>query len=286
MVEFETQAQQYAEAIEQELKSGRLNFPTVFDLSLRIKRLADDPNATLDQIARVVQTEPLLSAKLVRLANSAALNPAGKAISNVVDAVRRIGLATLRCMAFAISAEQLAHDLRSKTMRLTVAGLWMNSVDVACWSYALAKKLRVVPPDTALFSGMMVNIGQFFLLARAAEYPELEADAERFAEFVALWNEPVSRALLEAMEMPPAILDALDYDDPYGGSWPPKQLADVLFVAGLAAEAPNPFSALRRQDRANLLACATLGIEPDALKELLESAADERKAMLSALYGP
>lgn len=285
MVEFETQAQRFAEAIEQELETGRLNFPTALDVSLRIKRLADDPNATLEQIAKVVQAEPVLSAKVVRMANSVALNPYGTPITSVTDAVRRIGLATLRCLAFAVSAEQLAQDHRSKAMRLVASGLWIHSVEVACWAYGLAKKLRVVAPDTALFAGMMVNLGEFFLLARAADFPEMESNMVQFAEFVSTWNEPVSRALLEALDMPDDILDAFDYEDPYGGSWPPKTLSDILFVAGLATEAPNPFATIRNESRRNLLDCATLGIEPEALTSLIESVAEERKKMLAAVCG-
>lgn len=285
MVEFETQVQRFAEAIEQELATGRLNFPTALDVSLRIKRLADDPNATLEQIAKVVQAEPVLSAKVVRMANSVALNPYGTPITGVADAVRRIGLATLRCLAFAVSAEQLAQDHRSKAMRLVASGLWVHSVEVACWAYGLARKLRVVAPDTALFAGMMVNLGEFFLLARAADFPEMESNMVRFAEFVSTWNEPVSRALLEALDMPEDILDAFDYEDPYGGSWPPKTLSHILFVAGLATEAPNPFATMRNESRQGLLNCATLGIEPEALTSLIESVAEERRKMLAAVCG-
>lgn len=285
MVEFESQTQRYAEAIEKELAQGRLNFPTALDVSLRIKQLADDPNATLAQIARVVQTEPVLSAKVVRMANSVALNPYGTAITSVADAVRRIGLATLRCLAFAVSAEQVAQDQRSRGMRILASGLWMHSLEVACWAYGLAKKLRVVPPDTALFAGMMVDIGEFFLLARAAEFPELEADMPRLSEFVSTWNKPVSRALLEALEVPQDILEAFNYDDPYGGSWPPKRLSDILFVAGLACETPNPFARLREEQRENLLSSATLGIEPDDFNALIESVKEERLKMLTAVCG-
>lgn len=285
MVELESQTQRYAEAIEKELAQGRLNFPTALDVSLRIKRLADDPDATLAQIARVVQAEPLLSAKVVRMANSVALNPYGTAITSVSDAVRRIGLATLRCLAFAVSAEQVAQDQRSRGMRLLASGLWMHSLEVACWAYALARKLRVVPPDTALFAGMMVNIGQFFLLARAADFPELEADMPILAEFVETWNEPVTRALLEALDMPEDILEAFNYDDPYGGSWPPKRLSDILFVAGLACETPSPFARLREENRESLLSNATFGIAPDAFHALIESVQEERQKILSAVCG-
>src|SRR5690606_24603694 len=159
MQEFEQQALAFAAQIEEELQEGRVNFPTALDVSLRIKRLADNPESTLDEIAAVVKAEPVLSAKAVRMANAVLLNPYGTPVTAVNDAVKRIGLSALRCLAFAVAAEQLAQDHRSRQMRLVASGLWMHSVDVAAWSYAFARHLRTVSPDTAMLAGMMVDIG-------------------------------------------------------------------------------------------------------------------------------
>jgi len=286
MHDFDAQAQAFRERIERELEEGSISFPTSLDVSLRIKRLADDPGATLDEIAAVVKAEPVLSAKAVRMANAVALNPYGKPTTNVHDAVGRIGLSALRCLAFAVAAEQLVQDHRSRNLRLIASGLWMHSLDVAAWAYALARHLKVVNPDTALFSGMMIDIGQFFLVARAADYPALEGNIDRFAEFVETWSEPVGRAVMEVFELPDTILDAFPYEDPYGGSWPPGDLADVLFIASLAAETPNPFETLlgiRR--RPALLDTSTNGIDRDKLTKLLEAAGTERQQVLNAVCG-
>lgn len=286
MHDFDAQARAFGEQIEAELAEGHLSFPTSLDVSLRIKRLADSPATSLDEIAAVVKTEPVLSAKTVRMANAVALNPYGNQITNVNDAVRRIGLASLRCLAFAVAAEQLAQDHRSPRMRAIASGLWMHSVDVAAWSHAIASQLRIVNPDTAMFGGMMIDIGQFMLLARAADYPALEENLERFAEFVATWDEPVARAILEVFELPESILDAFECGDPYGGAWPPANLADLIFVASLAAETPNPFDKLLGiEHRPTLLDTAAHGIERTKLDELLESASAAREQILTALCG-
>lgn len=284
MQEFEAQTQAFSEQIEAELEDGRLNFPTSLDVSLRIKRLADDPDSSLDSIAAVVKAEPVLSAKVVRMANAVLLNPYGAQISDVNTAVKRIGLAALRCLAFAVAAEQLAQDHRSKHMRLIASGLWMHSVDVASWSYALARKLRTVNPDTAMLAGMMVDIGQFFLLARSSAYPALEENLEQFSEFVAVWNEPVGRAILEIFELPEDILDAFEYENPYGGSWPPASLGDLVFIATLAAETPNPFeSVLGIRNRPELFESCIASIGKERLEALLEDARAGKHEMLAAV---
>lgn len=284
MYDFDAQAQAFSEQIEAELDDGRLNFPTSLDVSLRVKQLADDPDSSLDEIATVVKAEPVLSAKVIRMANAVLLNPYGNHISDVNTAVKRIGLASLRCLAFAVAAEQLSQDHRSKYMRLVANGLWMHSVDVASWSYAIARHLKTSNPDTAMLAGMMVNIGQFFLLARASAYPALEENLERFAEFVSVWNEPVSRAILEVFELPEDILDAFEYENPYGGSWPPANLGDLIFVASLAAETPNPFdSVLGVRSRPELFDSCIAGIGKDKLDELLSAARSSKQEMLSAV---
>lgn len=286
MQEFEEQAQAFASRIEEELQEGRLNFPTALDVSLRIKRLADNPESTLDEIAAVVKAEPVLSAKAVRMANAVLLNPYGTQITAVGDAVKRIGLSALRCLAFAVAAEQLAQDHRSRDMRLVASGLWMHSVDVAAWSYAFARHLRTMNPDTAMLAGMMVDIGQFFLLARASDYPALERNMNRFAEFVSTWDQPVGRAILEAFELPETILDAFQYEDPYGGGWPPENLADIVFIGGLAAETPNPFETLLGiNSRAALLETCTSGIDRSKFDELVEAARAGRQELLAAVVG-
>ena len=283
---FDHQLQVFNDRIENELFEGRLNFPTVLDVSMRVKRAADDPQTTLEGIGNVVRAEPVLSAKTVRMANAVMSNPYGTPITNVHDAVRRIGLASLRCLAFAVAAEQLERDFRSSTMKLLANGLWMHSIDVACWSHVIARKTHAAAPDTALFAGMLNNIGEFFVVARATEFPAMEQDTQRFAELVNTWSEPIGRTILEVFNLPGQILDAFNYENPYGGSWPPASLSDVLFIAGLVSETSSPFDALLNNERPSLAeVIVKSNIDEHELNEMLLTARDSRTELLAALSG-
>ncbi|ATE59903.1 HDOD domain-containing protein [Thauera sinica] len=284
MDDFALQLAAFNAQIEQELQDGRLSFPTVLELSMRIKQLADDPNSSLKDIANAVRAEPVLSAKTLRMANTVQINPYPGQISTVNDAVVRVGLAALRCLAYAVAAEQLTRDHRSGRMRLIAAGLWLHSVDVGCWAYALAAQLKIANPDSALLAGLMRTIGQFYLLAKAADYPALERDMNRFAEFVATWNAPMSSAILETFSLPEHILDALDDTELYGDVWPPSDLSDVLFVAALAAETPNPFDTmLGVTRRPELLEACTGGLDRAQLDALIDAARATKQEMLAAV---
>lgn len=287
METFDSQTDAFAQQLEEELRDGVVSFPTVFDLSLRIKQLADDPEVPLGRIASAVQVEPLLSAKVIRMANTLALNPYRGEISNVKDAVGRIGLSGLRCLAFAVAAEQLARDHRSRQMRLVASGLWMHSIDVAAWSYAFAHHLKRPDPDSAMLAGLMLNIGQFYLIARAARYPALEGDMNRFAEIVTTWDEAVRNAVLEALDMPETIADACAADPTAHSEWPPAGLGDVVFLATLAAETPNPFdSLLGVRCRPELLEASVAGgIERANFAALIAAARATRQELIAAACG-
>jgi HD-like signal output (HDOD) protein len=283
MEEFQSQIDAFAEQIEQELRDGVLSFPTVFDLSLRIKRLADNPDSSLADIANAVKAEPVLAAKVIRMANTLSMNPYRGDISSLKEAINRIGLSTLRCLAFAVAAEQLARDHRSRQMRLVATGLWMHAIDVAAWSFAFARERGRDNPDGAMLAGLMLDIGQFYLLARAARYPALEGDMPRFAEVVALWDEPVRTAVLEAFDLPETIIDACAADPTAHTEWPPQTMSDLVFLATLAAEAPNPFDTLLGIKRRPEILAASIGeLDKAAFEALMQTARDTRHELIAA----
>lgn len=286
MTDFDEQLKAFGERIDREMVEGRLNFPTVLDLSLRIKNVADDPDSSLDDIATIARAEPVLSAKAVRMANAVLMNPYGAPVTNVNDAVRRIGLDSLRSLAFAVAAEQVAQDFRSHTLKLIATGLWMHTVDIACWANVIARETRSANPDAALFAGMMVDIGQFFLLSRAAEYPALEHDMDRFAQFVSTWNAPVGRVILEVFGLPESVLDAYREPSAEIKAWPPRNLTETLKLARILTESPNPFENLLGQDAPNLAdAVAASNIDASELQEMVDSVQHSRRQLISSLCG-
>ncbi|PKO60187.1 MAG: histidine kinase [Betaproteobacteria bacterium HGW-Betaproteobacteria-13] len=286
MNEFEQQASAFADTINAELSDGRLVFPVSMEVTLRIKRLADDPDSSLDEIVAVVQAEPVLAAKTIRMANTVALNPYGALVDSVGVAVRRIGLSSLRSLAFAVASEQLAGDHRSPNMRTLAQGLWMRSLDVASWCFALARRTQASNPDTALMAGMLTQIGQFFLIARASDYPAMERNIDRFAELVDRLHVDVGRAVLDVFDVPESILDGLDAENGYTGTWPPADLHHIVQIASMVSEYPDPLDGLLgRHPQRGPATTEGFGIDPAELQSLLHDSQDERRQILEAVRG-
>lgn len=282
---LEQQMNELSEAIGAELASSKINFPTFLEASVRIKQCADDPDISLQDIANLIRAEPVLSARVIKMANSALLNPGGKPITAIGPAVVRIGLLPIRTLAFVVAAQQLENDLRSAPLKLVASALWMHSVDVATRAHVLARHFKVCPPDKAMLVGMLRSVGEFYLIARIAGFPEFAAQSERVADFVATWREPVGTALLEAFELPSEILESVEDGNLYGGLWPPTDLGDLLFIAALSADATNPFDMSTAEERHEVLEGALHGSGHEELMALLADAEGERKDLVAAVCG-
>ena len=282
---IEEQTAALSELIGAELASGKITFPTFLEASLRIKECADDPDVSLQEIANLIQTEPVLAARVIRMANSALLNPSGKAITAIGPAVVRIGLLPVRTLAFVVAAQQLENDFRTDSLKLLSSALWLHSIDVASRAHVLAKHFKACTPDKAMLVGMLRSVGEFYLLARISGFPELAAHTDKISDFISTWREPVGAAVLEAFELPAEILESVEDGALYGGLWPPTDLGDLLFIAALSAEAGNPFDGTSEAERLAVLETALHGSGVEQLRTLLDDAAEERSAIVTAICG-
>ena len=79
--------------------------------------------------------------------------------------------------------------------------------------------------------------------------------------------------------LPQELVEAVDDPELYGGVWPPDCIPDLIFVANLIAETPNPFSPEPEDLRHGLAKAATLGLDEVRLVEVLAESEEERKAL-------
>ena len=165
-------------------KVGELNFPTSLDASRRVLKAVENPDIGLATLAKIVVSEPLLSAKVIRLANSVALNPTNQIIRDVRLAVVRVGMDPIKALAMVLIMNQLRQSQRHSGIRNLSSRLWERSVNVAALAYVIAKKMTTLNPDEAMFAGIVHDLGRFYLLSQAVDYPELLEHPAALAEAV------------------------------------------------------------------------------------------------------
>ncbi len=272
--------QAFLHKLSQELEQGELRFPTSMEVTMRVLEALDDPDMDLGRMSSMVSAEPLLAARTVALANSAWYNPGGRLVTDVPKALVRIGFGKLRALAMAVAAEQLIHRDVLSPFQPLIRRLWAHCVDVAATAFVLARRCTKLDRDAAFFAGMVHDIGQFFLLARVWEYPEMLSDESPLSDLVRVWHASIGRAVLSAMSMPQELVDAVDDPEIYGGEWPPQSIPDLVFIANLMAETRSPFSPEDENVRQGLARAATLGLDEERLAAVLVESAEERQALI------
>ena len=79
-------------------------------------------------------------------------------------------------MVASVIVRQLGSHITDPQLRAKTAKLWEHTAHVAALSQVLAKKVTHVDPETAMFAAIVHEVGGFYLLSRAEEYPGLLDD--------------------------------------------------------------------------------------------------------------
>ena len=225
------------EDIAKELK-GDVVFPTYFDADIRLRKELQNPDLPTARVASIVSLEPLIATKLMNLANSVLFNPQGIAVRNLPAAITRIGFDQVRTTSLAIAMGQM---LRSKEMAAfgdLTRSLWIHSLKTAAASRLLARTYTRINPDEAQLAGLVHDLGAFYMLYRATQYPELRHRPETLKYLIVQWHESVGTTLLNALGLPENIVEAtIDHDQPRPVPDVIRTLADIVYVANILAGA-------------------------------------------------
>ena len=233
----------FLQDIARDLAAGDASFPTFAAATMQVRAALDEPNVDADRLARVIAREPLVAARVVRLANSAAINTSGKAIADVRSAVIRVGHSAVRTIAVTVAYDQLRADRGLTQYRPKMETAWRHSVQVAALSYVIATRLTRIPADEALFAGIVHDIGYFYLLSRAPQYPEIGSESDALDGILREWHASIGQAVLHSYGLPEAVMDAVGEHEAATPRMPPRNIGDVVRLANLVAEDTNPVRA-------------------------------------------
>ena len=120
--------------------NDRLELPSLPDLALNVRKAVNDPDCDAQTVARLVQLDVSLTARLIQIANGPfyrGMDP----INTCANAVMRMGLNTTRDIVTSLSLKNI---FQSSDPRLSVRlrTLWVHSTRVAAISSVLARSAR------------------------------------------------------------------------------------------------------------------------------------------------
>jgi HD-like signal output (HDOD) protein len=279
-----TAAFEFVRELATELSASTIELPSFPDVALRVQKVLSEDDANADRVVRLLGAEPVLATRVLAMANSVALNPGGKPVTDLRAAVTRLGFDALRSVAvgFAMAVMRQAKAFAGIERHLNV--LWQHSVLVASLCFVVARRSHKVNPDTAMLTGLVHGVGKLYILTHSTRHPALFSDQTTYQRIVRDWHSNIAKALLESWLIADEIVSAVGcYEDSArelrGLS---AVLADVLEIAEMLAMCKESPPLLR----ARLVDCKAathLELDADICTVLLAESAQELAALRSVL---
>ena len=144
------EAFEFVRALATELTNGTISIPSFPEVALRLQRLLADENADAERVVRLLGAEPALAARILSMANSAALNPGGQRVADLRVAVTRMGFDMLRSAAISFAMAQVKAAEQYRAIEKPMNRLWRRSVEVASLCRVIARRHRALIADAAL----------------------------------------------------------------------------------------------------------------------------------------
>jgi putative nucleotidyltransferase with HDIG domain len=154
----EQMAARAAESVLQRIDANDLGLPAMPAVAVRCLETLSRPDFSISDLAKSIETDPLMAARVVRLANSAGratLEPA----RSVLQAVMRLGSDELRSFILEVAARPIfeSHD---RVIGELGRALWSHSVAVALLSRAVIRRAGHQHPEAAYLAGLLHDIGK------------------------------------------------------------------------------------------------------------------------------
>ena len=272
---------QFVERLSAELSSGNLKLPAFPDVAVRVKQALEGDDVSADKVAKVVGSDPVLSARLLKVANSNFANRSGAMIKDLRTAIARLGYDLAYSTAVSLAVEQILQSKSVGDLRDHLKVLWKHSVHVSAIAYVIAKKHSKINPDEAMLAGLLHDIGKFYILTRTKDHPELFSDPQALDELIANWHTGIGQAILEAWGFSEDITNtANEHDDLERPRVGLPDVIDVVITANLCAyweKLGDDF------DWPGVTAAQRLKLDHDAIQEILKASNEEIQLIMQAL---
>jgi HD-like signal output (HDOD) protein len=263
-----------------QLKNDELVLPTLPEIALSVREVAEDENATINDLSHVLLRDPAMSARLLRVANSPMVRTVVP-ITDITTAVSRLGIDFTTNLVIGIAMEQMfqaTNELIDNRMR----ACWSRAIEVAASAQVLARHFTQLPADQALLAGLVHQIGMLPILAYAENSDTLLKDSLSLDHVIAELHQELGALVLKSWDLPEALIKVASEYLTFERQPDDVDFTDLVQVAVLQSytDTDHPLGQI---DSASVGAFARLGLEADEEDHQLSAIAEEVDATQYAL---
>ena len=262
------------------------------DVCLRLFELIHSPSSGAKEISAVVNIDPNLTARLLRIANSCFYSFSRK-IDTVSRAVTVIGNAELYQLVLSISAVKTFNTIPNELVKMET--FWRHSVYTGLLARALAVRANVLHPERLFVAGLMHDIGSIILyhqrpeamrdillMAEGDEEVLYQAELERFQ----FSHASVAGYLMDKWHLPEELAEAVKWHHEPEQAQVARIEANILYLANHLvneSEQGNFMGSPKADIQISQTMLEEIGLQEDELFFAFEEAAEQFPTTMQAM---
>ena len=254
------------------LESGYA-LPTLSLVALQLVELATDDTCSASDLSSLIEKDPSLAVRLLKLANSAffrSLQP----ITTLEKAIVKVGFHRLRIMALSLSLRDTFPMGRIESM--DYEKFWRTSLYRALLAKSLARHLKTCNPEEAFVAGLILEIGLliFFDLLMKGKGVDFDIDPDSLEECLA-WEKSqygvdhrkIGHIALRYWQFPESIVSCQKF---YGDSIEMEKIPPLAGICELARKSSGTIFHPSRDFNAFFIeAKNSFGLGPEIANDIL-----------------
>lgn len=272
-------ADKIARVIIGSIDADKLILPTMPEMAIKVREVSEDPDASISQLNKVISSDAALTARIIKVANSALFRGASD-IEDLGMALSRLGMQTTSNLATGLAMEQMfqaTSDIVDKRMR----EVWSKSSEIAGICHVLCKHYTKLRPDQAALAGLVHQIGVLPILSFAEDHPALLRDSMTLDTVIEQIHPMIGVKILTTWEFPKDIRKVPMEVINYTRKVPQVDYGDVVTVAVLQSYAGSKKTELI--DLTKVTSFERLGLDPDIDSAEGEDLSEEMEAAMAML---
>lgn len=261
------------EVVLNRVRNDTLVVPSMPEVATRCLSLLRDEEVDLRVVTKLIEREPVIAARLLRQANSAALG--GDGSPSIQRASTRLGSIALRKLITEATARQLFQS-RDPRIAATARQLWDHSLAVALLARDLAAIVGTVDPEGAYLAGLVHDVGKpiagaiLLELERSSQPSRFTLTAESWLLAVQGVHRTIGVALVEKWRLPESVAKAIRDSSEFDSS-DRDSLANVVCFANSIAKLQGLYPGTFDQHDAEaivMIGRSLLGLDDEVIARL------------------
>jgi putative nucleotidyltransferase with HDIG domain len=258
------------------IQSDQLFLPTMPAVVVRVLELLRDPDAGMKEVATLLEKDPVLAARALRMASSAAFAGAGKKVT-LQEALARLGTKMLKTLLVEASTQKLFVS-RNPQINEQLKVLWEHSVAVGLLARDVLALTGAPDSESAYLAGLLHDVGKPVVATVLLElerqltevYNKNWIDSGEWLSVIKNAHRKVGVVLVERWQLPASIGACVKDSGEYDKGDRHSLANSVCFANALAKKSGIYAGAVDAEDNDAIIMIgrSVIGISDDILRTL------------------